>query len=227
VAQIFKPPAPLPPDGRTPSVFLAGSIEMGAAEDWQTRLTQALKDLDVLILNPRRDEWDASWVQSITNVQFREQVEWELAGLERATVVAMYFAPATKAPVTLLELGLWARAGKVVVCCPEGYWRRGNVEVVCTRYELPLVESLEELAAEVRARLSRREVYTMREVAALCKVAERTVRKWFDSGRLGGFVTLKGHRRSVPRAVLVRFLQEHGMPLVGELAPAGGESAPA
>jgi hypothetical protein len=229
VAQILKPPASLPPAGRTPSVFLAGSIEMGAAEEWQARLTHALKDLDVLVLNPRRDEWDASWVQSITDPQFREQVEWELAGLERATVVAMYFAPATKAPVTLLELGLTARAGKVVVCCPEGYWRRGNVEVVCARYDLPLVASLDELAAEVRARLSRREVYTMREVAAICKVAEHTVRRWFDSGRLGGFVTLKGHRRSVPREVLIRFLQEHGMPLPGQLvspSPASGGSPP-
>jgi excisionase family DNA binding protein len=221
VAQILKPPAPLPPASAMPSVFLAGSIEMGAAEDWQARLTHALQDLDVLIFNPRRDEWDASWEQSLGNPQFREQVEWELAGLERATAVAMYFAPATKAPVTLLELGLCARSGKVVVCCPEGYWRRGNIEVVCARYDLPLVASLDELTAEVRARLVRREVYTMREVAALCKVAERTVRKWFDSGRLGGFVTLKGRRRCVPREVLIRFLREHGMPLPGELG--GGE----
>src|SRR5439155_25959035 len=132
-----KPPAPLPPAGATPSVFLAGSIEMGAAEDWQGRLTHALQDLDVFIFNPRRDAWDATWVQSLGNPQFREQVEWELAGLERATAVAMYFAPATKAPVTLLELGLCARSGRVVVCCPEGYWRCGNVEVVCARYDLP------------------------------------------------------------------------------------------
>ena len=223
MAQIFKPPAQLPPAGATPSVFLAGSIEMGAAEDWQARLTHALQDLNVLIFNPRRDEWDASWVQSLGNPQFREQVEWELTGLEQATAVAMYFAPATKAPVTLLELGLCARSGKAVVCCPEGYWRRGNIEVVCARYELPLVASLDELTAEVRARLVRREVYTMREVAALCKVTERTVRKWFDSGRLGGFVTLKGHRRCVPREVLIRFLQEHAMPLPWEL---GGEDGP-
>ena len=64
MAQTLKPPAPLPPAGGTPSVFLAGSIEMGAAEDWQARLTHALQDLDVLILNPRRDEWDASWVHT-------------------------------------------------------------------------------------------------------------------------------------------------------------------
>jgi hypothetical protein len=154
VARILKPPAPVRLDGRTPSVFLAGSIEMGAAEDWQAEVTRALADLEVVILNPRRDEWDASWVQSITNPQFREQVEWELTGLESASVVAMYFAPATRAPVTLLELGLSARGGRLVVCCPEGYWRRGNVEVVCARYGVPLVATLPELAAEVRKRVS-------------------------------------------------------------------------
>jgi len=36
---------------------------------------------------------DALWPQ------FRGQVEWELEGLERASVVAMYFAPATRARI--------------------------------------------------------------------------------------------------------------------------------
>jgi hypothetical protein len=153
MARVLKPPAPLPPGGGTPSVFLAGSIEMGQAEDWQTQVERALADLDVLLLNPRRDEWDASWVQSFSNPPFREQVEWELAGLEQASLVAMYFAPATKAPVTLLELGLCARSGKLVVCCPDGYWRKGNVEVVCRRYGVPLLGTLADLLVEVRRRL--------------------------------------------------------------------------
>ena len=154
MVRVLKPPAPVRLDGRTPSVFLAGSIEMGQAEDWQIRLERALADLDVILLNPRRDEWDATWVQSIDNPQFREQVEWELEGLERASLVAMYFAPATKAPVTLLEFGLSARSGKLLVCCPEGYWRRGNIEVVCARYGVPLLSSLEMLIAEVRKRIT-------------------------------------------------------------------------
>src|SRR5436305_2255647 len=153
MARVLKPPAPLVLDGRTPSVFLAGSIEMGQAEDWQTRLAHHLGDLDVVLLNPRRDEWDSSWEQSIDNPPFRGQVEWELEGLERATLVAMYFAPATRAPVTLLELGLCARSGRLLVACPAGYWRRGNVEVVCRRYGVPLAASLPELVAEVRRRL--------------------------------------------------------------------------
>jgi hypothetical protein len=153
MAQIFKPPTPLPDTAGVPSVFLAGSIEMGHAEDWQTAITRALDDLDIVILNPRRDAWDASWEQTIRNPNFREQVEWELEAQERATLVAMYFAPATKAPITLLELGLAARSGKVVVCCPDGFWRKGNVEVVCARYGVGLVESLPELVEEVRRRL--------------------------------------------------------------------------
>jgi hypothetical protein len=153
MARSLKPPAPLEFDRRTPSVFLAGSIEMGAAEDWQARLTELLNDLDVVILNPRRDAWDASWRQSIDNPPFRQQVEWELDGLERASVIAMYFAPATRAPVTLLELGLFARSGRLCVCCPDGYWRRGNVEVVCARYGVFVLPDLEALAVAVRNRL--------------------------------------------------------------------------
>jgi hypothetical protein len=94
---------------------------MGRAEDWQAMVTQALADLPVTVLNPRRDEWDDSWEQSIGNSLFRGQVEWELEGLERASVVVMYFAPVTQAPITLLELGLLARSGKLVVCCPAGF----------------------------------------------------------------------------------------------------------
>jgi hypothetical protein len=121
MARVLKPPAPITLAEDEYSVFLAGSIEMGRAEDWQAMVTQALADLPVTVLNPRRDEWDDSWEQSIGNPLFRGQVEWELEGLERASVVVMYFAPVTQAPITLLELGLLARSGKLVVCCPAGF----------------------------------------------------------------------------------------------------------
>ena len=120
-------------------MFLAGSIEMGTAPNWQGELITALGERDLTILDPRRAEWDASWRQSIDEPKFREQVEWELDGLERADLIAMWFAPETKAPITLLELGLHARAGKLVAGCPDGYWRKGNIEVVCARFAVPLV----------------------------------------------------------------------------------------
>jgi hypothetical protein len=153
MVRILKPPTPLALADGERSLFLAGSIEMGLAEPWQAALEQSLADLPVVILNPRRDEWDSSWEQSIDNPPFRQQVEWELEAQERASLIAMYFAPATKAPITLMELGLFARSGKLLVCCPVGFWRRGNVEVVCARYGVPLVAELPQLVQGVRERL--------------------------------------------------------------------------
>ena len=150
--QVQKPPVPFDVREGQRVVFLAGSIEMGTAIDWQGELTAALADRGGVILNPRRDEWDASWRQSIDEPKFRGQVEWELAGLERADVIAMWFAPETKAPITLLELGLHARGGKLVVGCPNGYWRKGNVEVVCARHGIVLLGAWADFVAAVRDR---------------------------------------------------------------------------
>jgi hypothetical protein len=150
--RVLVPPDPLSLAPGERSLFLAGSIEMGAAAPWQDEVIEALRSVDAVILNPRRPAWDASWVQSIENPVFREQVEWELAAQELATLVLFYFAPSTRAPITLLELGLLARSGKLVVCCPEGYWRKGNVDVVCARFGVEQVASLEALCAATYAR---------------------------------------------------------------------------
>ena len=137
--------------GKSVSVFLAGSIDQGAAVDWQKQVTNALKDADNLtILNPRRDDWDSTWTQDIENDQFREQVEWELEAQEKADLIIMFFDPEGKAPITLLELGLFARTGKLIVCCPKGYWRKGNVDIVCNRYKVKQAPDLETLIEKLK-----------------------------------------------------------------------------
>lgn len=150
--RVIKAPEPIRIVGR--SVFLAGSIDMGKAVDWQKEITDALSAYDVTILNPRRDDFDPDLEQSITEPRFVEQVEWELNALDRADVIAMYFDPAGKAPITLAELGLHAKSGKLVVCCPEGYWRRGNVQVMCKKYRIPLTDSIQTLINAVKARVA-------------------------------------------------------------------------
>jgi len=126
-------------------VFLGGSIEMGKAINWQKTLIEALADKPILFLNPRRDDWDSSWIQNINDEQFRTQVEWELDSMERADIIVMVFDPNTMSPISLLELGLHSKSGKLVVMCPEGFWRKGNVDIVCNTYDIPMVESIEEL----------------------------------------------------------------------------------
>ena len=61
-----------------------------------------------------------------------------------------------------------------------------------------------------------KKVFTTGQVAKICKVAPRTVSKWFDSGRLRGYRIPGSQDRRIPREYLIKFLKEHGMPL-GEL----------
>lgn len=120
---------------------------MGAAEDWQASLEKKLEDCDIDIYNPRRDDWDPSWEQKADNPPFREQVEWELNALDQVNLIVLYLSPGTISPISLLELGLYAQKGKMVVFCPEGFHRKGNVDIVCQRHNIKQVSSFDELVA--------------------------------------------------------------------------------
>lgn len=127
-------------------MFLAGSIEMGKAENWQDKVEETLALSNVLFtsFNPRREEWDSSWEQNYSNANFYQQVNWELNALDKSDIIFMYFDPNTKSPISLLELGLYAETGKMIVTCPDGFWRKGNVQIVCEKYNIPLFNTLDE-----------------------------------------------------------------------------------
>ncbi len=101
-----------------------------------------MSQFDGVILNPRRDNWDSSWKQSISNPKFCEQVNWELDAIENSDIIAMYFDPSTKSPITLMELGLIIGRDLIyqnlLVCCPDGFYRKGNVEILCKRNNIQL-----------------------------------------------------------------------------------------
>lgn len=126
------------------SCFLAGSIEMGKAIDWQTELGNWLVDKEYNVFNPRREDWDSSWIQSYTDPNFNQQVKWELNALEKSDYIFMYLDPDTLSPISLLEFGLYADSGKLFVICPDGFYRKGNIEVVCSLHDIPLFNTIEE-----------------------------------------------------------------------------------
>ena len=139
----LKPDSNIVKESKNVKVFLAGSIEMGTIEKWQEKVTEKFKDLPVTFYNPRRDDWDSSWKQDQRESNFNFQVNWELNHLEESDIIYMNFVPDTKSPISLLELGLFAVSKKIIVCCPEDFWRKGNVEIVCTRYSIPFYESFD------------------------------------------------------------------------------------
>ena len=79
------------------------------------------------------------------NPNFYQQVMWELTSLEVCDLIVMYFDPKTKSPISLLELGLFARSEKIIVVCPDGFWRKGNVEIVCNFYNIPLYSDINDI----------------------------------------------------------------------------------
>lgn len=134
---IVKPPEKLVPCGAyyNDAVFLAGSIEMGAAEEWQAFVGPELEANGWDVYNPRRDDWDSSWEQTMDNPNFTTQVNWELDALENCSAALFYFQPGTKSPITLMEFALHApRFKQTALVCPHGFWRAGNVHILADRY---------------------------------------------------------------------------------------------
>jgi two-component system response regulator RpaA len=69
-------------------------------------------------------------------------------------------------------------------------------------------------------------IFTIGDVAKVCKVAPRTVSKWFDSGRLHGYRIPGSQDRRIPREYLTKFLVEHGMMTLLDEYDAAQEATP-
>lgn len=144
-SQVFKAPALISKKDKTRlSIFLAGTIDMGNSNNWQNTIIEELSGFNVDIYSPRREDWDSSWKQTFDDPQFFQQVSWELDAMEKADIILMNFLPDSQSPITLLELGLMADSGKLMVICPDEFWRSGNVHIVCNKYNIPLFKSIEE-----------------------------------------------------------------------------------
>jgi len=138
--------APNPLEGPRPWIFLAGSIKTGINLDWQGSIANAVWQVKGTIFNPKRDDWDPTWLTA-NETEFVEQVEWELDALEKADLIFLYFVPGTKGPISFLNLGLFSRHPGLYVCCPLGFWRKGSVDVTCAKYNINRVERLNDFIA--------------------------------------------------------------------------------
>jgi hypothetical protein len=84
-------------------------------------------------------------------------------------VVALYLEAGTNSTISSLELGKLAerRPKDVVLCCPEGFWRVGTVEMMVERHGMCLVRDFADMVKEVRRRLAFHRVGTKKILAKL------------------------------------------------------------
>jgi two-component system, OmpR family, response regulator RpaA len=64
--------------------------------------------------------------------------------------------------------------------------------------------------------MSMKAAFSTGEVAKLLHVSPGTVSRWFDMGKLKGYFIVGSRNRRIPRASLISFCRENGLPL-GEL----------
>ena len=66
-----------------------------------------------------------------------------------------------------------------------------------------------------------KQVFTTGEAAQVCGVSQQTIIRCFDSGRLGGFRVPGTKFRRIPRADLISFMKDNGIPseILGDAKP--------
>ena len=119
------------------SIFLAGTLDDGKSEDWQSKLIEELSDHEITILNPRRNNWG-----DLSDNELRKQITWELDHLEKADIIFMYIIGTSKSPISLLEMGIHIKDLKLIVVCEPEFYRYENVKITCEYYNAELYDSL-------------------------------------------------------------------------------------
>jgi hypothetical protein len=123
------------------NLFLGGTIDNGNSLDWQKSLVDELCDTDtvhpIMIYNPRREDWP----DSDNKEEIEKQINWELYHLERSDLIVMNILGNSKSPISLMEIGLYARTGRLIVLCNPNFYRFDNVRIVCKTYNVPLYET--------------------------------------------------------------------------------------
>lgn len=114
-----------------PSVFLAGGIS--SCPDWQKDVIESLSNDDIIIYNPRRENFDIKDPNAT-----HEQISWEYNYLKKSDIIAFWFSAGSLNPIVLYELGRWGNSSdrSIVVGVDPEYQRIEDV-VIQTKLSRP------------------------------------------------------------------------------------------
>ena len=114
----------LPHEG--PKIFLAGSIDSGNEIDWRQETADYIKESwfkdkqnteSITIYNPKKGK---EWAVDLEN----EQATWDISMLNIADYIILHLTGDSVSPVSLLELGLYARDKKLFLSINDDYLRK-------------------------------------------------------------------------------------------------------
>ena len=135
------------------SLFLAGGITN--CPNWQQEMRALLKDLDIVVFNPRREDFPIG----DPNATF-EQIKWEFEFLDRADMILFWFSRGSLNPIVLFEYGKWLMNTRnkenykpIFVGIDPEYKRKQDVEIQTSLengyISIRIKYSLEDLANQI------------------------------------------------------------------------------
>jgi len=137
-------------NGNEVSLFLGGGIT--GCENWRDKIIHLLSTEPVTLLNPRRKNFLIDDPSST-----EELIRWEFIYLEKSSAVMFWFPSETLCPITLFELGTFARCSKkIFVGCHPEYKRRVDIitQMSLYRTDVKVVDTLEEIALQIKTFLA-------------------------------------------------------------------------
>lgn len=128
-----------------PSLFLAGGIT--DCPDWQKEMTKKLNNTDIIILNPRRENFDINEKDAA-----KKQIAWEYRHLRYASAISFWFPKETLCPIVLFELGYWFnRSKEIFIGVHPEYKRKEDVyiQVSLTYPDFKFVNNINDLTKQI------------------------------------------------------------------------------
>ncbi len=128
------------------SLFIAGGIS--GCEIWQDDFVKVLSDTDLILINPRRKDYDFK----NPALEF-EQIQWEYNHLQMVDATSFWFPPQTLCPIALFELGKKSVIDKpLFIGVHPDYLRKRDIEfqISLERPDVKIVHTLEDLAKQIK-----------------------------------------------------------------------------
>ena len=127
------------------AIFFAGGITN--CPDWQSEIVDALRDINITILNPRRKFFPIN-----DSTASKEQIKWEYSHLRKADVILFWFPKESICPIALYELGAWCMTTKPIYLGVDSeYPRKTDIEIqtALIRPDVEINYSLNELIKKI------------------------------------------------------------------------------
>ncbi|TYA78616.1 nucleoside 2-deoxyribosyltransferase domain-containing protein [Seonamhaeicola marinus] len=118
-------------------VFLAGSIDLNLDGNWREQVINLIGD-KVHFIDPTISGHDA-----MNDLQMESHINWELDMLDLADKVFLNFLEESKSPISLVELGMYTRTSKLIVVCPNAFYKSRYIKTLCKKYKIPLFTTLD------------------------------------------------------------------------------------